>query len=230
MDRPNEEGGAPRTSKVKAKATLGRALHVSFQWLLWAVLLLVALLLLSGGLLSAREPNASIRLFWAGCAALAVLVVPHFPPLFFRAGRRWRRWSYIAVLPALVVGLVCFVMAAPDRPPAIDTAEVPATSEVSSADPTSDELKTICAKMQNMSTGQPIETITVDVVGPALATLSYVRDDGKGFRYDCRVTGDRVEHRMHDEGGPGVLGQWRERLWHSWSRENGEVVVVEHFE
>ena len=33
--------------------------------------------------------------------------------------------------------------------------------------------------------------------------LSYTRDDGTSFRYDCRVDGDTVRTRMIDEAGFG---------------------------
>lgn len=94
--------------------------------------------------------------------------------------------------------------------------------------PTQAELKTICVKMQNVATGQPEDTISVEVISPTMATLSYVRDDGKPFKYDCRVTGDRVDHRMREEAGPGTSGEWGQNLWHTWSREGGHIVVVEH--
>ena len=50
------------------------------------------------------------------------------------------------------------------------------------------------------------------MISDQIVRLSYTRDDGKSFRYDCRVNGANVQTRMIDEAGPGSgPGQWSGR-------------------
>ena len=42
--------------------------------------------------------------------------------------------------------------------------------------------------------------------------ISYTRDDGKSFRYDCKIEANVIRTRMIDEGGPGTgPGAWSGR-------------------
>lgn len=251
-------GAAGRTATAAAMATatgaknVWRFLIVTTQWVFWIGLAVVITALLAHANGEMAIMNPPTEQFWIGAGLLGFLVLVHFPPLFFRLPKGWKRWPYILAVPLALGGLFWLnaVSQAFDRSPegvraAQAAAAHPAakaavaaegrpdstsasTAGVASVLPTQAELKTICAKMQNMSTGQPENSINVVVLNASTATLSYVRDDGKFFKYDCRVSGDRVEHRMHDEAGPGTMGRWRQSLWHTWSRDGGEIVLSEH--
>jgi hypothetical protein len=89
----------------------------------------------------------------------------------------------------------------------------PAPEAVTEATKLSDaDVLRACRAGQSFQTGQPVNTITARNTGEQLARLSYDRDDGKHFEYDCRVEGNVLRFRMIDEAGPGSgPGAWSGR-------------------
>lgn len=62
--------------------------------------------------------------------------------------------------------------------------------------------------------GRPISSMKIDRVeeGGTLVALSYTRsDDGKLFKYECKLDGDNIVWRGVDIFGPGEgPGRWRD--------------------
>lgn len=57
--------------------------------------------------------------------------------------------------------------------------------------------------------GTPLGIIKAKKNGDNLVRLTYTRDDGKFFAYDCKTEGNAVRYRMIDEAGPGTgPGTW----------------------
>lgn len=74
------------------------------------------------------------------------------------------------------------------------------------------DLVRVCKAGQHHSTGTPLGIMTASASTEDTVRISYTRDDGKAFRYDCRVTGDVIQTRMIDEAGPGTgPGSWSGR-------------------
>lgn len=74
------------------------------------------------------------------------------------------------------------------------------------------DLERVCKAGQHHATGTPLDTMKSTVTAEDMVRISYTRDDGKAFRYDCRVTGNTIQFRMIDEAGPGTgPGSWSGR-------------------
>ena len=74
-----------------------------------------------------------------------------------------------------------------------------------------EELIRVCRVGHGFRVGRNPEDMTASVEG-GIVSLAYSRDDGKSFRYDCRVEGNVIRTRMIDEAGPGTgPGHWSGR-------------------
>lgn len=74
------------------------------------------------------------------------------------------------------------------------------------------DLVRVCKAGQHHSTGTPLGTMSASASADDTVRISYIRSDGKAFRYDCRVSGDIIQTRMIDEAGPGKgAGSWSGR-------------------
>lgn len=91
-----------------------------------------------------------------------------------------------------------------DAPTQLDLeAAVPAV-ELSEAD-----LLRVCKGGAAFRNGRDVKGIDAHVTERQIVRLSYVRDDGKEFQYDCMVEGNVLRFRMIDEAGPGTgPGTW----------------------
>lgn len=70
----------------------------------------------------------------------------------------------------------------------------------------------VCKAAQAFRVGRDVSTIKGETTDKDIVRLSYTRDDGKPFRYDCRIDDGQVRTRMIDEAGPGSgPGQWSGR-------------------
>lgn len=113
-------GEAVKATAAGARATW-RFTLMTLQWVVWtslAILLAGMAVGTSGALSVARAPLVQ---FWTGVALIGAVVALHFPPLFFRLPKGWKRLPYMALLPAVIGGLVCFSLA-------IRTLDGPSTS------------------------------------------------------------------------------------------------------
>lgn len=71
------------------------------------------------------------------------------------------------------------------------------------------DLMRVCKAAQAFGVGRDVTSIKGKKIDENMVRLSYTRDDGKPFQYDCRVEGEQVRTRMIDEAGPGTgPGQW----------------------
>ena len=74
-----------------------------------------------------------------------------------------------------------------------------------------DELVRVCRVGQGFRVGRDPDDMSASAEGD-IVRLAYTRDDGKSFRYDCKVEGNVISMRMIDEGGPGTgPGAWSGR-------------------
>jgi hypothetical protein len=70
----------------------------------------------------------------------------------------------------------------------------------------------VCRGGASFRNGTRASKIKTRKIGENLAQISYTRDDGKFFKYDCMILGNEVKFRMHDEAGPGTgPGIWSGR-------------------
>jgi hypothetical protein len=77
---------------------------------------------------------------------------------------------------------------------------------------TDDQALRVCQLGQAFRVGRDPATISAAAANDDLIRLSYTRDDGKAFRYDCKIEGDVLRFRMIDEAGPGTgPGVWSGR-------------------
>ncbi|MBS7671754.1 hypothetical protein [Croceicoccus gelatinilyticus] len=91
----------------------------------------------------------------------------------------------------------------------------------------------VCKAAQAFSVGRDVNTVNGEKTGENMVRLSYTRDDGKSFRYDCRIDDGEVRTRMIDEAGPGSgPGQWSGRGSKTTfeMRENGIYVKELYFD
>lgn len=87
-----------------------------------------------------------------------------------------------------------------------------AASQEAGLDLTPADLVRVCKAAQAFSVGRSVDGIKASVRPDDIVRLSYTRDDGKAFRYDCMVEGNEVRTRMIDEAGPGSgPGAWSGR-------------------
>lgn len=74
------------------------------------------------------------------------------------------------------------------------------------------DLVRVCKAAQAFGVGRDVNTIEGEKTDENMVRLSYTRDDGKSFRYDCRIDNGQVRTRMIDEAGPDTgPGQWSGR-------------------
>lgn len=67
----------------------------------------------------------------------------------------------------------------------------------------------VCKAGLAFRVGQKVEIFDTKVIQDEQVHLTYTRDDGKSFEYDCSVQGDVLRFRMIDEAGPGTgPGTW----------------------
>lgn len=70
----------------------------------------------------------------------------------------------------------------------------------------------VCRGGASFRNGIPVDVVEARKSGDNLVRLSYTRDDGKFFAYDCKTEGNVVRFRMIDEAGPGTgPGVWSGR-------------------
>ena len=75
-----------------------------------------------------------------------------------------------------------------------------------------DDLLKVCRIGQGFRVGREPATIDARLQSDELVRLSYTRDDGKAFRYDCKIEDNVIRTRMIDEAGPGSgPGVWSGR-------------------
>lgn len=73
------------------------------------------------------------------------------------------------------------------------------------------DLVRVCRAAHGSAVGRSPTDMKASAQGDVVR-LSYVRDDGKAFAYDCMVEGNLVRTRMIDEAGPGTgPGEWSGR-------------------
>ena len=88
------------------------------------------------------------------------------------------------------------------------------------------ELIRICRVGQGFRVGRAPDDMTASAEGD-IVRLAYTRDDGKSFRYDCKVEGNVIRMRMIDEGGPGTgPGAWSGRGSTTSFRIEGSSITV----
>jgi hypothetical protein len=77
---------------------------------------------------------------------------------------------------------------------------------------TKQEALLVCKIGQAFRVARDPATIDAKAAPDDLIRLSYTRDDGKFFRYDCMIEGEILRYRMIDEAGPGTgPGTWSGR-------------------
>lgn len=91
----------------------------------------------------------------------------------------------------------------------------------------------VCKAAQAFSVGRDVDTVNGERTGEDMVRLSYSRDDGKSFMYDCRIDEGQIRTRMIDEGGPSTgPGQWSGRGSKTTfeMRDNGVYVKELYFD
>ena len=74
------------------------------------------------------------------------------------------------------------------------------------------DLLRVCRGGAAFRNGHDVGIISARVAGADMVRVSYTRDDGKAFEYECLVEGSEVRYRMIDERGPGTgPGSWSGR-------------------
>jgi len=114
-----------------------------------------------------------------------------------------------------VVG--CLILAACNQSTPADTAE--ASPERNAASPperavslSDADLLRVCRGGASFRNGTDVGRIQARKSSENMVRLSYTRDDGKFFAYDCMTEGNQVRYRMIDEAGPGTgPGTWSGR-------------------
>lgn len=72
-----------------------------------------------------------------------------------------------------------------------------------------EDITRVCRGGISFRNGTTNSDMKVGNVAAGVVRLSYTRDDGKFFAYDCKIEGSKVRFRMIDEGGPGTgPGTW----------------------
>lgn len=115
----------------------------------------------------------------------------------------------------LLSGLCCACsdeeIASRDERPEASAVEQTVTENVA-VELTDGQSLRVCQLGQAFRVGRDPKTITAAAAEDDLIRLSYTRDDGKAFRYDCKIEGDVLRFRMIDEAGPGTgAGEWSGR-------------------
>lgn len=87
-----------------------------------------------------------------------------------------------------------------------------ASAQLSTEELSDTDLLRVCKAGAAFRVGRSVVGIVATVTDKQQVQLSYSRDDGKHFRYDCRVEGNELRYRMIDEAGPGTgPGSWSGR-------------------
>ena len=69
----------------------------------------------------------------------------------------------------------------------------------------------VCRGGASFRNGTAVDRIKAVPTGD-MVRLSYTRDDGRSFDYDCMIEGNQVRYRMLDEAGPNTgPGTWSGR-------------------
>ncbi len=98
---------------------------------------------------------------------------------------------------------------------------------VISTDLSEDQKIAVCKAGQAAATGAPVETMKAVPQSDGLVRISYVRDDGKAFAYDCAIEGNRIRQRMIDERGRGTgPGVWSGRGSNETFEIKGNEIIV----
>ena len=72
-----------------------------------------------------------------------------------------------------------------------------------------EDMVRVCRGGISFRNGTANARLKVGDVSDGIVRLSYTRDDGKFFTYDCKLEGNMVRFRMIDEAGPGTgPGTW----------------------
>ncbi|WP_234027460.1 hypothetical protein [Aurantiacibacter arachoides] len=86
---------------------------------------------------------------------------------------------------------------------------MPTEAELQAEELSPNQLTNICKAGMSAATGAGINSMRTDTDQADMVRISYVRDDGRPFAYDCRLEGHVVRTRMIDEAGPGTgPGNW----------------------
>ena len=117
-----------------------------------------------------------------------------------------------ATLFMLAVGLAaCSESQQVDQNSVADVA-APTQSTTPPATLSESDLVRVCKAGQHHTTGTPLSIMNASASDDGMVRISYTRDDGKAFEYDCRVNGEVIQSRMIDEAGPGTgPGVWSGR-------------------
>lgn len=116
-----------------------------------------------------------------------------------------------------ILAMGCLLLAAcdqskPAEEPASNLERVPKPPTAARVALSGEELLRVCRGGASFRNGTEVDRIEARKTGENLARLSYTRDDGMFFTYDCRTEGDQVRYRMIDEAGPGTgPGVWSGR-------------------
>lgn len=87
------------------------------------------------------------------------------------------------------------------------------------------DLLRVCKAGAAFRGGRNVEGIDAKVTGDQQVRLSYTRDDGKAFAYDCMIDGNTARFRMIDEAGPGTgPGAWSGKGSHTTFKLNSNSV------
>lgn len=107
----------------------------------------------------------------------------------------------------------------------------PAQPEVQAVKLSETDLMRVCKAGAAFRTGRSVKGIDSKVTADQQVRLSYTRDDGKFFRYDCLVEGHVLRFRMIDEAGPGTgPGSWSGRGSRTTFKLNpGSVELMDDF-
>lgn len=122
------------------------------------------------------------------------------------------RKMHIAMLASLLMFLAGCQPQEADNPVENSSSSVPVDTPTPVARLNADDLVRVCKAGQAFTVGRSIEGMAASLSTDGLVRLSYTRDDGKHFDYDCMVEGNVIRTRMIDEGGPGTgPGAWSGR-------------------
>lgn len=110
--------------------------------------------------------------------------------------------------------LAAFTLSACDNsqsstPTASDPQSASQSSAVTTISLSDADYLRVCRGGASFRNGTKIGRIKAKKVSKDVVRLSYTRDDGKFFIYECTVAGNEVRFRMIDEAGPGTgPGNW----------------------
>lgn len=140
----------------------------------------------------------------------------------------WRHTVGIAI----ALSLVACGQASPDEGALASeydaTVLEPTASEELAESLTQEQIARVCQAGMSSATGAEIPTMSTRVGSDDIVRISYVRDDGKAFAYDCKIEGRIVRTRMLDEAGPGTgPGAWSGGGSKSTYRMDNSSIVID---